>query len=67
MLAALRLLEIVGPVSIAVIDVDTDEALVVKYDELVPVLLASKDEQVAQQLCHFFLDEVAVRAFIAQA
>ncbi len=67
MLAALRALKIVEPVSITVIDVDTDETLVAKYDELVPVLLARKDGQVGQQLCHYFLDEVAVRGFIAQA
>ncbi|WP_338322773.1 glutaredoxin family protein [Herminiimonas fonticola] len=66
MLAALRALEIVEPMSIAVIDVDADEALVAKYDELVPVLLASKDEQAAQQLCHYFLDEAAVRTFVAR-
>ena len=65
MLAALGALEIVEPTSITVIDVDADEALVAKYDELVPVLLASKDEQAVQQLCHYFLDEAAVRAFIA--
>ena len=65
MLAALRALEIVEPMSITVIDVDADEALVAKYDELVPVLIASKGEQAAQQLCHYFLDEATVRAFVA--
>lgn len=67
MLAALRGLEIVEPISITIVDVDADETLVAKYDELVPVLLASKDQQAAQQLCHYFLDEAVVRAFIAQA
>lgn len=67
MLAALRGLEIVEPISITIVDVDADEALVAKYDELVPVLLASKDQQAVQQLCHYFLDDAAVRAFIAQA
>lgn len=67
MLAALRGLEIVEPISITIVDVDADETLVAKYDELVPVLLASKDQHAAQQLCHYFLDEAAVRAFIAQA
>lgn len=67
MLATLRALRVVEPMSITVIDVDADEALVAKYDELVPVLLASKDEQAAQQLCHYFLDEAAVRTFITQA
>ena len=67
MLAALHALEIGGAVSITIVDVDADEALVARYDELVPVLLGSRDEQTAQQLCHYFLDEVAVRAFISQA
>ena len=66
MLAALRGLEIAGPISIAVVDVDADETLVAQYDELVPVLVASRNGQPVQQLCYYFLDEVAVRAFIAQ-
>lgn len=65
MLVALQALEIVDANAIAVIDVDADEALLARYDELVPVLLASKQGQPAQQLCHYFLDEVAVRAFAA--
>lgn len=67
MLVALHALEIVEPFSITVVDVDANEALIAIYDELVPVLLGCRDEQAAQQLCHYFLDEVAVRAFIAQA
>jgi thiol-disulfide isomerase/thioredoxin len=66
MLAALHALEIAAAYSIAVVDVDADEALVAKYDELVPVLVGSKGGQPARQLCHYFLDAVAVRAFVAQ-
>lgn len=67
MLAALLRLEITEPLSIRVVDIDADAALVAKYDELVPVLIASKDEQAAQQLCHYFLDDSAVHAFVACA
>lgn len=66
MLTALRALEIANPLSITVVDVDADEALVAQYDELVPVLVASKGNQPVQQLCHYFLDEAAVRAFVAR-
>ncbi len=67
MLAALRGLEIAEPLSIKVVDVDADPSLVAKYDELIPLLIASKDEHEAQQLCHYFLDEAAIHAFIARA
>ena len=66
MLAALRALEVAEPLSISVVDVDADEVLVARYDELVPVLVASRDEQSPQQLCHYFLDEAVVLAFISQ-
>ncbi|MES2025183.1 MAG: glutaredoxin family protein [Pseudomonadota bacterium] len=65
MLTALQGLMISDEFAITVLDVDADEALVAQYDELVPVLLASKDGAAAQRLCHYFLDEAAVRAFIA--
>lgn len=64
MLTALSALAITDSV-IDVIDVDADEALVAQYDELVPVLTARRDGQSAQRLCHYFLDEAAVRAFVA--
>ncbi len=67
MLAALQALKMGGGTSITVVDVDADEALVAKYDELVPVLVAHKDGQSVRQLCHYFLDETAVRAFIGEA
>lgn len=46
------------PFTVDVIDVDADEALVARFDELVPVLFARLDQP---ELCHYFLDENAVR------
>jgi hypothetical protein len=53
--------------TIAVVDVDADARLVAQYDELVPVLTASTKDQPEQRLCHYFLDENAVRAFVEGA
>jgi len=62
MLAALRMLEQPGQAfDIEVIDVDADPALVARFDELVPVLFGRLDEP---ELCHYFLDEAAVRAYL---
>ncbi|HEY0491267.1 MAG TPA: glutaredoxin family protein [Telluria sp.] len=47
---------------VEVIDVDADEALVARFDELVPVLYGDLSQP---ELCHYFLDEDAVRAYIA--
>jgi hypothetical protein len=44
-----------------VIDVDADEALVARFDELVPVLYGRLDQP---ELCHYFLDPLAVQAYI---
>jgi hypothetical protein len=44
--------------TVDVVDVDADPALVARYDELVPVLVA---EPAGTQLCHYFLDEAALR------
>ena len=44
--------------SVDVVDVDADPALVARYDELVPVLVA---EPAGTELCHYFLDEGALR------
>lgn len=46
---------------IEVVDVDADDELVARWDELVPVLLHE-----GQELCHYHLDEVAVRAYCAR-
>jgi hypothetical protein len=62
MLAALRAREPPGqPFQVDVIDVDADPALVARFDELVPVLFGRLD---APELCHYFLDEVAVRRYL---
>jgi hypothetical protein len=50
--------------AVDVIDVDADSDLVALYDELVPVLIATKQGHEPTQLCHYFLDEPAVRSFL---
>ena len=63
MLAALNALQ--GPglrFTVDVIDVDADPALVERFDELVPVLYG---ELAGDELCHYFLDEAAVRRYLA--
>ena len=44
-----------------VLDVDADPVLEARFDELVPVLMHGDTE-----LCHYFLDEEAVRAYLAR-
>ena len=48
---------------VEVVDVDADPALVERYDELVPVLVAHRQGQ-AMELCHYFLDEAAVDDYL---
>ena len=48
--------------AVEVIDVDADPALVARFDELVPVLFGDLAQG---ELCHYFLDEAAVRAYMA--
>ena len=65
MLAALQALAPEGRLfEVDVIDVDADPALVARFDELVPVLFGRLDEP---ELCHYFLDEAAVRACLERA
>ncbi len=64
MLQALRAFDVNNAFTIDVIDVDADPELVARYDELVPVLLASRDGASSVQICHYFLDEPALRAFL---
>ena len=61
MLAALLAMQ-TEPVrfSVDVVDVDADEALVERFDELVPVLYG---DLAKPELCHYFLDQAAVRAY----
>ncbi|CDG82267.1 conserved hypothetical protein [Janthinobacterium agaricidamnosum NBRC 102515 = DSM 9628] len=49
------------PFTVEVIDIDSDAALVKRYDELVPVLFGDLDQP---ELCHYFLDEQRVRDYL---
>jgi hypothetical protein len=49
--------------TIEIRDVDADDSLLALYDELVPVLIGHKDGQEDQQICHYFLDEIKLKAF----
>ena len=64
MLAALH--DIMGGAEcdIEVIDVDQNDELLEKYDELVPVLVGKKHDGTAVRLCNYFLDESMVRQFL---
>ncbi|MDO4997708.1 MAG: glutaredoxin family protein [Neisseria sp.] len=59
MLAQLNQLKQEYEFEINLIDVDADPVLEEKYNELVPVLLHGEHE-----LCHWHLDEAAVRAYL---
>jgi len=48
-----------------VVDIDADTAALALYDELVPVLVGVDANGQPSQLCHYFLDEAAVRHFVA--
>lgn len=61
MRAALRPLEAEFGVAVAWVDVDSEAALEARFGERVPVLAHGERE-----LCHYFLDETAVRAYLAQ-
>lgn len=47
-------------------DVDADEELLNLYDELVPVLIGRRGDGTAQQICHYFLDQAKLIAFLEQ-
>ncbi|EHP42284.1 glutaredoxin [Cupriavidus basilensis OR16] len=47
------------------VDVDADPAAVARFDELVPVLMAGSPDGPDGELCHYFLDEKRVRAWLA--
>lgn len=49
--------------SVEVVDVDANPELLALYDELVPVLVGRKEGQAEQKICHYFLDEAALKAF----
>lgn len=63
MLAALNALQTgTQRFAVDVVDVDADPALVEYFDELVPVLFGDLAQP---ELCHYFLDEDAVRRYLA--
>jgi hypothetical protein len=63
MLAALQAMQVDGQrFEVEVIDVDADDVLVARFDELVPVLYGDLAQP---ELCHYFLDEAAVRRYLA--
>lgn len=62
MLQALRGLQPVLGFELEVVDIDADPALVRRYGELVPVLNRGEVE-----ICHYFLDENALRACLVAA
>ncbi len=53
--------------AIDVVDIDAqgNEDLLARYDELVPVLIGRRLGQSDQQLCHYYLNENTVRAFLS--
>lgn len=53
------------PAQIEMVDVDADPALVEQYDELVPVLMGSRNGELPIKLCHYFLDAGKLDAFLA--
>lgn len=59
MAAALEPLRAEFGFALEAVDVDTDPALAARYGERVPVLADGETE-----LCHFFLDAAAVRAYL---
>lgn len=64
MLAALQAFHTEFPFTVRIEDVDADPALVALYDELVPVLVGRRAGE-ETRLCHYFLDQEGVRAFLA--
>ncbi len=64
MLQALLRLQGQYAFTVTVVDIDTEAppALLERYDELVPVLIVENE---TEPLCHYFLDEGAVRARLA--
>lgn len=48
-------------IEIEVVDVDSDPAVLARYDALVPVLVADGEE-----LCHYHLDVAKVREYLSR-
>lgn len=58
---------VIHRVDVIDIDLDGNEELLAQYDELVPVLSASRDGEPTQQLCHYFLDMPSLQRFLNQS
>lgn len=58
---ALNLLQFELDFELEIIEIDDDPELEKKYNELVPVLLHQQN-----QLCHWYLDEMALRAYFTK-
>jgi thiol-disulfide isomerase/thioredoxin len=63
MLAALQRYQDEFSFTVDIIDVDADERLVARYDELVPVLIGIR-KGIERELCHYFLDRDEVIQFL---
>ena len=61
MIVALRALQSELTFQFEVLDVDSDAALEARYGELVPVLVDAQDAEI----CHYWLDEDALRKRLA--
>ena len=66
MLHALQAMSEAVGLPVEVVDVDADDALLRAYDELVPVLIGVGPDGAHRELCHYFLDQHAVTAFLAR-
>lgn len=61
MVAALREIQPEYGFSVQIVDIDTDPALVARYDELVPVLTLKGAE-----ICHYHLDRERLDTLLGQ-
>lgn len=66
MLHALEKLRPAHTFTVEMVDVDADQELVQRYDELVPVLVGRRGTSSTVQLCHYFLDVPAVENFLSE-
>jgi hypothetical protein len=63
MLADLYHLLSIEKITVTVVDVDDDPALIAQFDELVPVLIGHNTDGSVTRLCHYYLDSDNVRSF----
>jgi len=62
MIDALMAIAVCADVRIDVVDVDAEESLLARWDELVPVLL----DDAGEMLCHYHLDVRGVTAYLSR-